>query len=68
MKWKHLKYTGLHSTTFLDNEEMEKIMKIINYFNQYCISLKRVGRLIGIEAKQKCGFFKKLLGILGTSL
>ena len=66
----HKEILGSGATTLiLSNEEMEEIMKIVKYLEDFGLSLKRVSETVQNEAKeQKGGFLSMLLGTLGASL
>ena len=67
---KKKKILGLATTTLIiSNEEIEVILKIVEYLEHSVLLLKGVGETIQNEAKeQKEGFFSILLGTLVVSL
>ena len=57
------------TTLIVSNEEMNDIMKIIKFLEEYGLLIKRVSETIKNEAKeQKGGFLSMLLDTLGASL
>ena len=63
------KIHGSGTTTFISNEEMNDIMKIVQALENSNILLKGVTKTIKNETKeQKGGFLSMLLGTLGASL
>ena len=58
-----------NTTLIISNKEMNDIMKIIKYLEEFGFLIKGVSETIKNKAKvQKGGFLGMLLGTLGTSL
>ena len=57
------------TTLIISNDEMDDILKIVKYFENSGVLLKRVSETIPHEPKeQRGGFLDMLLGTLGSSL